>query len=285
LNSKSISSSLLFILVIAASFVGWPAIAIFSMKAASAKTTSSNNGQNISSSGNLTMAGIDTGTNNTSNKIQQSKTEVNGTASKNSTTIAPVLHSNSTSNSTSPKIKNNSNKIAMSGGLSTKLTQSPSISKSTSNYNSNSKPLSISIQSSQNVVNGRGTSTITAVAYDATTGRKIENAVVTIKITYTSNGTSKEIVGHDGQANFSAEIKPNSKDNNNISFKTTVDASAPGYISTPKTSSSYTSTMTYFGSHQESIINNNGSGQLTQNILKNVQKKLEQNGINFALEK
>lgn len=284
MNSKSIPSSLLFesflfILVIAASFVGWPTIAIFSMEAASAKTTSPNNGQNISSGGNLTMAGIDTGTNNTSNKIQQSKTEGNGTATTKSTTIALVLHSTSTSNSTSPKIKNNSNKIAMSGGLST-------ISKSTSNYNhNNSKPLSISIQSSQNVVNGRGTSTITAVAYDATTGKKIENAVVRIKITYTSNGTSKEIVGHDGQANFSAEIKPNSKDNNNISFKTTIDASAPGYISTSKPSSSYTSTSTYFGSHQESIIHENGSGQLTQNILKDVQKKLEQNGINFALEK
>ncbi len=226
------------------------------------KVTSPNNGQNVSTGGNLTMAGIDT---NTGKKIQQpnTKTEGNGTAIPNSTVIAPVLHSNSTSNSTSLKIKNNSN-------------------------NDNSpKRLSVSIQSSQNVVNGRGTSTITAVAYDTTTGKKIENAVVRIKIIFTSNGTSKEIVGHDGQATFSEEIKPNSKDNNNISFRTTVDASAPGYISTSKTSSSssYISTMTYFGNHQESIINNNGSGQLTQNILKNVQKKLEQNGINFALEK
>jgi hypothetical protein len=232
------------------------------MEAPSMKVASPNNGQNVSTGGNLTVAGIDT---NTSKKIQQpnTKTEGNSTAMPNSTVIAPILHSNSTSNSTSLKIKNNSN-------------------------NDNSpKRLSVSIQSSQNVVNGRGTSTITAVAYDTTTGKKIENAVVRIKITFTSNGTSKEIVGHDGQATISAEIKPNSKDNNNISFRTTVDASAPGYRSTSKTSSSSSSisTMTYFGSHQESIINNNGSGQLTQNMLKNVQKKLERNGINFAIEK
>jgi hypothetical protein len=37
-------------------------------------------------------------------------------------------------------------------------------------------------------------------------------------------------------------------------------------------------------SHQESIINNNASSNLTQNILKNVQNKLEQNGIDFSLE-
>jgi hypothetical protein len=37
-------------------------------------------------------------------------------------------------------------------------------------------------------------------------------------------------------------------------------------------------------SHQESIINNNASSKLTQNILKNVQNNLEQNGIDFSLE-
>jgi hypothetical protein len=37
-------------------------------------------------------------------------------------------------------------------------------------------------------------------------------------------------------------------------------------------------------SHQESIINNNASSYLTQNILKNVQNNLEQNGIDFSLE-
>jgi len=38
-------------------------------------------------------------------------------------------------------------------------------------------------------------------------------------------------------------------------------------------------------SHQESIINNNASRNLAQNILKNVQNELEQNGINFSLAK
>jgi hypothetical protein len=37
-------------------------------------------------------------------------------------------------------------------------------------------------------------------------------------------------------------------------------------------------------SHQESIINNNASRDLTQNILKNIQNKLEQNGIDLSLE-
>lgn len=221
-------------------------------------------------------------TNSATHPQQQPKTT---TKTSNSTAIAPAIHSNNTIKSTSPNIKkeDNGNKIATSA----KLTQSPSTSESRSNYNHNNsaKSLSISIQSSQNIVNGRGTSTIFAIAYDATTGKKIENAVVNVKITFTSNGTSKEIVGHNGEVTFSVEIKPNSKDNSNINFRTTVQASAPGYISTSKTSSSSKSTITHNGSHQDSIINNNGSDNLTQNILKNVQKKLEQNGIDFALGK
>ncbi|HYT45799.1 MAG TPA: hypothetical protein VEP90_25965, partial [Methylomirabilota bacterium] len=82
---------------------------------------------------------------------------------------------------------------------------------------------------------------------------------------------------------YSVEIKPNSKDSSNISFRTTVQASAPGYISTSKTttssSSSSSSMSTSNSNHKESIINNN----LTQTILKNVQKKLKQNGIDIAL--
>ncbi|MGA9154279.1 MAG: hypothetical protein WBZ36_27165, partial [Candidatus Nitrosopolaris sp.] len=143
----------------------------------------------------------------------------------------------------------------------------------------NAKPLSISIQSSQNIVNGRGTSTVTAIASDATTDKKIGNAVV--KLT-TSNDTSKEIVGHNGEVAYSAEIKPNSKDNSNINFRTTVQAFAPGYISTSKASSYPSSSSTLIitdNSHQESVINNNASSNLMQNILKNVQNKLEQNGI------
>jgi hypothetical protein len=219
---------------------------------------------------------------------QSNRTEGNTTLSSNSSAITNASHSNNKSNSSSPSIpkENNSNKIATSSGsLSAKLTQSPSTTKSTSNYkynnnHNNAKPLSISIQSSQNIVNGRGASTISATAYDVVTGKKIDNAIVTLKITFTSNGTSKEIVGHNGEVTYSAEIKPNSKDSSNISFRTTVQASAPGYISTSKTTTSSGKKMSTSNSNrQESIINNN----LTQTILKNVQKKLKQNGIDIAL--
>ena len=117
--------------------------------------------------------------------------------------------------------------------------------------------------------------------------KKIDNAIVKLKITFTSNYTSKEIVGHSGEVTYSAEIKPNSKDDSNISFRTTVQAFVPGYISTSKASSYSSSSSTLImtdNSHQESIINNNASSNLTQNILKNVQKELEQNGIDFSLE-
>jgi len=231
--------------------------------------------------------------NSTINRSQppQSKTGGNITMTSNSTAITPATHGSITSNSTSQSLKkeNNSNKITTSGGgLAAKLTQSPSTSKYNYN-NSNAKPLSISIQSAQNIVNGRGTSTITAIAYDANTDKKINNAIVKLKIVFTSNGTSKEIVGHSGEITYSAEIKPNSKNSSNINFKTTVQASAPGYISTSKTSSSSslssTSTSTMTSKSNQSIINNNGSDNLTQNILKNVQRQLKQNGIDIALGK
>jgi hypothetical protein len=139
--------------------------------------------------------------------------ELNGDSHKEAS------HSKNTSNSTSPSIKeNNGNKITTSGGsLSAKLTQSPSTSKSTSdsNYdNNNAKQLSISTHSSQNIVNGKGTSTITAIAYDANTGKKINNAIVKLKIVFTSNGTSKEIVSHSGEITYSVEIQPNSNNSN-----------------------------------------------------------------------
>jgi hypothetical protein len=37
-------------------------------------------------------------------------------------------------------------------------------------------------------------------------------------------------------------------------------------------------------SHQEPIINDNAFRNLTQNILKNVQNELQQNGIDFSLK-
>jgi hypothetical protein len=185
-----------------------------------------------------------------------------------------VLHSNNTSNSNS----SNTKKVAPSNeNLSQKLTKSPSES---------SKTLSISSQSSQTIVNGRGKLTISAIAYDATTGKKIENAVVKLKIIFTSNNTSKEMIGHNGEVTYSAELKPNSKGINNIGIRATVQAFAPGYISATKTflSSSSTSIITSNNS-KESIVNSNASSNLAQKILRNVQKRLEQNGIDFSLEK
>jgi hypothetical protein len=168
---------------------------------------------------------------------------------------------------------------------SANLTKTSSASKSRYNYNSD-KTLSISIQSSQKIVNGRGTSTVTAIAYDGSTGKEIENAVVIMKIAFASNNTSKEIVGRNGHVTFSAQIEPNSKDNSDISFKSTVLASAPGYISTSKALSSYSSTsLSHHDEEKQSITNKNGSGEFALNILKDVQKKLQQNGIRFALGK
>jgi hypothetical protein len=204
----------------------------------------------------------------------ESKTAVNNIAASNSDSF----HSHSSINSA------DTNKFAKSVIPSANLTKTTSASKSRYNYNSD-KTLSISIQSSQKIVNGRGTSTVTAIAYDGSTGKEIENAVAIMKITFASNNTSKEIVGRDGHVTFSAQLEPNSKDNSNISFKSTVLASAPGYISTSKAISSYSSTSLSHDEEKQSITNKNGSGEFALNILKDVQKKLEQNGIRFALGK
>jgi hypothetical protein len=224
----------------------------------------------------------------TTQQQHQFKTEGNTTTiTSNSIASTPHLLNNSTSSSISNIKKENKNEVAISGGnRSAPLTRSLSTSDN-HNYDNNVKPLSISIQSSQNIVNGIGRSTVTAIAYDATTDKKIDNAIVKLKITFTSNDTSKEIVGHNGEVTYSAEIKPNSKDNSNIGFRTTVQAFAPGYISTSKASSYSSSSSTLImtdNRHQESIVNNNASSNQMQNILKNVQKEFERNGIDFSLE-
>ncbi|MGA9150601.1 MAG: hypothetical protein WBZ36_08485 [Candidatus Nitrosopolaris sp.] len=204
----------------------------------------------------------------------ESKTAVHNIAASNSDSF----HSHSSINSV------NTSKFAKSVIPQANLTKTSSASKSRYNDNSD-KTLSISIQSSQKIVNGRGTSTVTAIAYDGSTGKQIENAVVIMKITFASNNTSKEVVGRDGHVTFSVQIEPNSKDSGNISFKSTVLASAPGYISTSKAISSYSSTSLSHHEEKQFITNKNGSGELALNILKDVQKKLEQNGIRFALGK
>jgi hypothetical protein len=126
--------------------------------------------------------------------------------------------------------------ISTSGSVSVKLRESTSTSKS--NYNTNPKPPSISIQSSQNIVNGKCISSISAIAYDATTGKKIDNAIIRAKVIFTSNGTSKEFVGCNGHVIYSTELNSNSYNN----YHATVQASAPGYISTMETTTSSAST-------------------------------------------
>ncbi len=101
----------------------------------------------------------------------------------------------------------------------------------------NPKPMSISIQSSQNIVNGKGESIMSAIAYDAISGKKIDNAILKMKITFNTNGTTKEISSHNGEITYSSQIKPNSK-NNIGDFKATVQASAPGYNSAFKAAAS-----------------------------------------------
>ena len=183
------------------------------------------------------------------------------------------------------RFKAEGNTTATSNGT---VITTPHNKNSKSNYNNyigGAKSLSVSVRTSQNIVNGKGTSTVTAIANDAATGKRVENAIVKLKITFTSNGTSKVIVGHNGEVEYSAKIQPNPNNNSNMSYKATVEASAPGYISTSKTttssssSSSFTSksTETSNSSHEGSIEN------LTTNILKDVQKKLKANGINATL--
>ncbi|HYT01646.1 MAG TPA: hypothetical protein VEL70_01970 [Candidatus Acidoferrum sp.] len=101
----------------------------------------------------------------------------------------------------------------------------------------NPKPMSISIQSSQNIVNVKGESIMSAIAYDAISGKKIDNAILKMKITFNTNGTTKEISSHNGEITYSSQIKPNSK-NNIGDFKATVQASAPGYNSAFKAAGS-----------------------------------------------
>jgi hypothetical protein len=205
----------------------------------------------------------------------QLSTARNTTTNSNNTAITKALHSKSNSNRIPPSITNknkneNSSSDFTSSGIRSNLTQTASTSRHNyNNNNNNTKSISISTESSQNIVNGNGTSTVRAVANDATTGKKIENAIVKLNITFTSNGTSKEIVGHNGEATYSIELKPNSKSNSNLSFKVTAEASAPGYNSTSKaTTSSYststsTSTITSNSINQKSIINSSNTANFT----------------------
>jgi hypothetical protein len=118
---------------------------------------------------------------------------------------------------------------------------SPLLASTSKSKSYNPKPMSISIQSSQNIVNGKGESIMSAIAYDAISGKKIDNAILKMKVTFNSNGTTKEISSHNGEITYSSEIKPNSK-NNIGDFKATVQASAPGYNSAFKAAASASAT-------------------------------------------
>jgi len=123
--------------------------------------------------------------------------------------------------------------------------------------------LSISIQTSQNIVNGKGESIMSAIAYDAISGKKIDNAILKMKVTFISNGTTKEISSHNGEITYYSEIKPNSK-NNIGDFKATVQASAPGYNSAFKAAAS-TSASTSTSASASASTSTSGSASATVN--------------------
>jgi hypothetical protein len=200
-----------------------------------------------------------------------------------------TMYKRNTTTSSSKILKGNNNELTAPQILpSTTSSAPPSISKTNNNVNSNNindnitkvKPLAISIQSSQNIVNGKGKSTITAVAYDATSGKKIDNAVVKLKVTFTSNGTTKMISGYKGEVTYSVDIKPNSNNNNshgsdggNGNFTTTVQASAPGYTSAYKTTTAKAFSNSS-SSSSSSTSSNSNINVLADTIIKDVKKKI-----------
>lgn len=176
----------------------------------------------------------------------------------NNTGVLSSHQNNTASNSSSLAIVNKNNNINSGTGTSSaKLNQSTSTSShsysssssssssyTSSNNTSSSKKLSVLIHSSQNIVNGKGRSNITATALDAATGSKLDMATVKLRITFGSNGTNKEIIGHNGEVSYSSEINPNPRHESNSHYNATVEASAPGYISTTKTSTLSSTSIT-----------------------------------------
>jgi len=99
---------------------------------------------------------------------------------------------------------------------------------------------------------------------------------VKLKITFTSNGTTKMISGDKGEVTYSVDIKPDSNSNNshgsggNGNFTTTVQASAPGYTSAYKT----TTAMAFSHSSSSTSSSSSNISDLTDNIIKDVKKKI-----------
>ena len=176
----------------------------------------------------------------------------------NNTGVLGSRQNNTANNSSSSAIVNKNNNINSGTGTSSaKLNQSTFTSSYSHSYSSSSsssytspsntntsKKLSVLIQSSQNIVNGKGRSNITATAIDAATGSKLDIATVKLKITFGSNGTNKEIIGHNGEVIYSSEINPKPGHESNNNYNASVEASAPGYISTTKTSTLSSASIT-----------------------------------------
>jgi hypothetical protein len=66
------------------------------------------------------------------------------------------------------------------------------------------------------------------VAYDAKSGKKVNNATIKMKITFISDNTIKELYSNNGMVTYSNEITPNSN-NKHGHFTVTAQAYALGY--------------------------------------------------------
>jgi len=205
--------------------------------------------------------------------------EHNTTSMNNATTATSQNQSSKLSSPSTFSETKSKNASANYSSTFSEHAQKPSTSKS--NYYIKQKSMSVSVESTQNVVNGKGTSTVKATANDAASGKKLENATIKLMITFTSNGTSKLIVGHNGLALYSTNLNPKLNHRNDLGFTASAQASAPGYISTSKTTTSSLSSSISGGtsSRQESILNSSSTANLTQSILNDVQNKLKHAGI------
>ena len=240
------------------------------------------------------------------NPITNTSSDLTKWYSVNVTGVAMQLSSSAVA-ANNNNLSNNQTTTTTTATTTTTSLQSIDKSNNNNNTGKEGKPLSVSIQSSQNIVNGKGKATITAVAYDVTSGKKIDNAIVKLKVTFPYNATAKEISGYNGQAIYSIDIKPDSNNNNNNNRNNsfiivTAQASAPGYIYTAKTMT----TMAFNNNGNSiSVMNNNNNNEfhgndnnnnnnnhfgkninnLADKIIKDVKKKLKNDGIiNIPLE-
>jgi hypothetical protein len=228
------------------------------------------NGSNDYSRWHLTVSPNHSATKEGENKITSKLSclpagnSVNSTNSTITNNLVKWYSVNVTGVLTSPSSQVNKNNQTITNATIQHQQQPSPLPTPTSKSKSNhARPLSISIQSSQNIVDGKGESIMSAIAYDAISGKKIDNAILKMKITFNSNGTTKEISSHNGEITYSSEIKPNSK-NNIGDFKATVQASAPGYNSAFKAAAS-TSASASASTSASASASTSGSASATVN--------------------